>query len=312
MIRLDIPCARRPDEIDDRKAAVTMANENSAAAATGQRPAYASFQNISIIVPIFNEKDSLLLLEERLFAVADGLGIPYEIIAVNDGSSDGSAEVLAAIAARRPRFKVVNFRRNFGQTAAMHGGHRPRRRATSSCPSTAICRTIPRTFRNLLAKLDEGYDVVSGWRTNRKDAAVRRNFRQPCRQPADLLDLRGAPARLRLHAEGLPPRCDRGRAGFTARCTASFRSTPVLEGRARSPRFPVNHHRPPVRSVRSTAWSASIKVVLDLMVVKFLDRYASQADLRVRRLRHPRHLAASFVPASMRLSQALARHVVRS
>ena len=77
---------------------------------------------ISLTVPVYNEKDALLPLFERVKTVMDDHGIPWEIIFVNDGSLDGSAEILDGLASKYPQVKVIHFRRNFGQTAAMMAG----------------------------------------------------------------------------------------------------------------------------------------------------------------------------------------------
>jgi dolichol-phosphate mannosyltransferase len=111
-----------------------------------------------------------------LTTVLSGLPYPYEIIVINDGSTDESLSVLRSFAAGHPEVKLVDFRRNYGQTAALMAGidsRQPRRRRHDRCrPSENDPADIPR----LLAKARRSYDVVSGWRKDRKDAQIRRNW----------------------------------------------------------------------------------------------------------------------------------------
>jgi dolichol-phosphate mannosyltransferase len=130
---------------------------------------------LSVIVPVFNEAESLPKLLETLTAVLAGLPYAYEIILVNDGSTDSSLSVMRSFGATHPEVKVVDFRRNYGQTAALMAGidH-----ATNDVVVMidADLQNDPTDIPRLLAKLDEGYDVVSGWRKDRKDAQIRRNW----------------------------------------------------------------------------------------------------------------------------------------
>lgn len=130
---------------------------------------------LSVIVPVFNEAESLPRLLDTLTSVLSGLPYPYEIILVNDGSTDASLSVMRAFGATHPEVKVVDFRRNYGQTAALMAGidH-----ATNDVVVMidADLQNDPSDIPRLLTKLDEGYDVVSGWRKDRKDAQIRRNW----------------------------------------------------------------------------------------------------------------------------------------
>ena len=130
---------------------------------------------LSVVVPVFNEAESLPKLLATLTAVLGGLPYPYEIILVNDGSIDNSLAVMRSFGATHPEVKVVDFRRNYGQTAALMAGidH-----ASNDVVVMidADLQNDPADIPRLLAKLDEGYDVVSGWRKDRKDAQIRRNW----------------------------------------------------------------------------------------------------------------------------------------
>ena len=132
-------------------------------------------RTLSIIVPVFNEEGNIAPLSEKLTTVLDKVGLAYEIIAVNDGSTDGSLKALEAEASSRKKFRIVDLRRNSGQTAAMMAGI-DHASGDILIPIDADLQNDPEDIPLLLAKLAEGYDVVSGWRRDRKDAAIRRNF----------------------------------------------------------------------------------------------------------------------------------------
>ena len=130
---------------------------------------------ISVLIPVFNEEDSIGPLFESLFAVLARLPHEYEIIAVNDGSSDRSFTRLCAIAAAHPKVQVLDFRRNYGQTAAMMAAVN-QARGDVLITIDADLQNDPADIPRLLDQLDEGFDVVSGWRQHRHDSAIRRNF----------------------------------------------------------------------------------------------------------------------------------------
>src|SRR5262252_1056052 len=130
---------------------------------------------LSITVPIYNEAQNIEPLYSRLLEALGPLGQPFEIVLVNDGSHDGSDKALDAVAARDPRVKVVHFRRNYGQTAAMMAGIRYAS-GDIIIPMDGDLQNDPADIPRLLEKLDEGYDVVSGWRKDRKDGRFRRNL----------------------------------------------------------------------------------------------------------------------------------------
>ncbi len=128
---------------------------------------------LSVIIPIFNEVKSLQLLIENIADVLQQNEIPYEIICVDDGSQDGSVELLRELASRRHDLIAIIFRRNYGQTPAMAAGFQ--------YAQGKIIVTLDGDLQNdptdipiLIAKLEEGYDLVSGWRKNRQDAALTR------------------------------------------------------------------------------------------------------------------------------------------
>ena len=120
---------------------------------------------ISLVIPVFNEAESLPPLWEKITAALAAAG-EFEAIFINDGSTDGSLEVLRKLAAADRRVKVVTFRRNFGQTAAIAAGV-DRARGEVIVPMDADLENDPADIPKLIAKLDEGYDIVSGWRQER-------------------------------------------------------------------------------------------------------------------------------------------------
>jgi glycosyltransferase involved in cell wall biosynthesis len=130
---------------------------------------------LSVVVPVLNEEQSLPRLLEALMTVLTGLPYPFEIILVSDGSTDNSLSIMRSFSATHPEVKVVDFRRNYGQTAALMAGidH-----ATNDVVVMidADLQNDPADIPRLLAKLDEGFDVVSGWRQDRKDAEISRNW----------------------------------------------------------------------------------------------------------------------------------------
>src|ERR1051326_7649590 len=124
--------------------------------------------DISVFLPVFNEEPNLRPLHEKLNQALAQLGRTAEIIYVDDGSSDGSLNVLREIAANDSRVRVIALRRNYGQTPAMAAGiHAARGRVL--IPMDADLQNDPADIERLLDKIDEGYDVVSGWRKNRKE-----------------------------------------------------------------------------------------------------------------------------------------------
>jgi glycosyltransferase involved in cell wall biosynthesis len=129
--------------------------------------------DVSIVVPVYNEEESLPHLQERLVQALDALGRAWEIVYVDDGSKDGSLAILRRFAMTDRRVRVVAFRRNFGQTAALDAGFR-HARGDILIPMDADLQNDPADIPRLIAKMEEGHDVVSGWRKDRKDKYLTR------------------------------------------------------------------------------------------------------------------------------------------
>ena len=127
---------------------------------------------LSVIVLVYNEAESIAPLHEELTGVLDGLDIPYEIVYIDDGSRDGSTELMAQLGLRDSHVRVVSFRRNFGQTAAVQAGI-DHSRGEILVFMDGDMQNDPHDIPRLLDKVDAGYDVVSGWRKDRRDEASR-------------------------------------------------------------------------------------------------------------------------------------------
>jgi len=130
---------------------------------------------VSIVIPVYNEVDNLRALHQEICAAVDEQSWETEIVLVDDGSKDGSREILRELEKSDPRCKVMLFARNFGQTAAMTAGFE---HATGDViiPMDADLQNDPADIPRLLTKLDEGFDVVSGWRKDRKDKFITRRI----------------------------------------------------------------------------------------------------------------------------------------
>jgi glycosyltransferase involved in cell wall biosynthesis len=131
--------------------------------------------DLSIVVPLYNEEESAGALYEEVRAAAEALGRSWELLLVDDGSTDGTLDQLREISARDPRVRVIRFRRNYGQTAALQAGfdHAEGRVVITL---DGDLQNDPRDFGLLLATLEEGYDAVSGWRRDRKDRLLSRRL----------------------------------------------------------------------------------------------------------------------------------------
>src|SRR5256885_14687340 len=144
---------------------VTVADE-ATAAATLAEPGVA--REISLFLPVLDEEQNIRPLHAKIDEALAALGRTAEIIYVDDGSADGSLQALRELAARDPRVRVIALRRNYGQTAAMAAGI-DAAHGEILIPMDADLQNDPADIERLLAKLDEGFDVVSGWRKERQD-----------------------------------------------------------------------------------------------------------------------------------------------
>jgi len=130
---------------------------------------------ISVVVPFYNEEKNVEEMYRRLKAVMDGLGRTYELIFVDDGSRDRTYERLRAMYEHDPAIRVIKLRRNFGQTAGLQAGF-DHARGDVIVSMDGDLQHAPEEIPQFLAKIDEGFDIVSGWRKERKDNALFRKF----------------------------------------------------------------------------------------------------------------------------------------
>jgi len=227
---------------------------------------------ISVTVPIFNEVESIITLHERVSIVLRSIGRPWELILINDGSADGSAAVLDQVAAADPNVKVIHLRRNFGQTAAMMAGI-DFARGDIIIPMDGDLQNDPMDIPRLLAKLDEGYDVVSGWRKGRKDAKLTRNF------PSWLANrLISFISGVHLHDYGCSLKAYHKSVIKDVKLYGEMhRFIPIYASwqGARVAEIPVTHHS---RQFGKSKYGLerTIKVLLDLIVIKFLATFAQK------------------------------------
>ena len=128
---------------------------------------------LSIVVPLYNEEENLPALDGEIRAALAPLGLAYEVLYVDDGSTDGSLTALRSLAAADPRIRILRHRKNAGQSAGLASGFRAAR-GELVATLDADLQNDPADLPRLLAKLDEGWDVVSGVRRNRRDSWVRR------------------------------------------------------------------------------------------------------------------------------------------
>ena len=136
--------------------------KNVAALNARIEPRPASSTLVSILIPIYNEEQNIPLLFERLFGLLDRLSCTFEVIAVNDGSRDGSLARLREVARQRPELKIVDFRRNYGQTAAIMAAI-DYASGDILISMDADLQNDPEDIPGLIDRVNEGYDVVSGW-----------------------------------------------------------------------------------------------------------------------------------------------------
>jgi dolichol-phosphate mannosyltransferase len=224
---------------------------------------------LSVIVPVFNEEESIVPLVNALMSVLRRTGRRFEIIFVDDGSTDRSAERLSTAVATHPEIKVIQFRANAGQTAALMAGM-DHASGDTIVTIDADLQNDPEDIPILLSKLDEGADVVSGWRKDRQDAPLRRNL--VSRIANSLISFISG---VRLHDYGCTLKAYRREVLGGMRLYGEMhRFVPVYASwmGAKVVELPVRHHG---RRFGKSKYglNRTLKVVLDLMVVKFFSRY---------------------------------------
>jgi glycosyltransferase involved in cell wall biosynthesis len=229
-------------------------------------------EKVSIIVPIYNERENLEPFITALTQALNPTGEDYEILLIDDGSTDGSDSYIAALAERNPRIRAIQFRRNFGQTAAMAAGF-DHASGGILIPIDADLQNDPYDIPSVLAKLREGYDVVSCWRQNRQDTWLTRKL--PSKLANALISYISG---VRLHDYGCTLKGYRREVVEHIRLYGEMhRFIPVYASwaGARVTEIPVRHH---ARQAGSSKYGLgrTFKVILDLITVKMLGSYSTK------------------------------------
>jgi glycosyltransferase involved in cell wall biosynthesis len=227
---------------------------------------------LSVVVPVYNEVENVVALLDELSDALSPLPRPFEVIVVDDGSRDGTTELLRKLAGERTWLRVIFFRRNFGQTAAFDAGFR----ATSGDVVATLdgdLQNDPRDIPAMIAKLDEGYDMVAGWRRKRSDGLALRKI------PSKIANfvIRSATG-TQIHDLGCSLRVYRREVTEELRLYGEMhRFISILADNmgARIAEMEVNH-RPRRAGVSKYGLRRTVKVMLDLMTVIFLRRYQTK------------------------------------
>jgi glycosyltransferase involved in cell wall biosynthesis len=227
---------------------------------------------LSIVLPIYNEEGNIKILYHKLIEVLSKIDTEYEILCVNDGSSDKSLEVLKSLSSQDRKIKVINFKNNFGQTAAMSAGIKLSK-GDIIIPMDADLQNDPEDIPKFLEKIKEGFDVVSGWRKDRKDGLVLRKI------PSWIANwIIGKITGVKIHDYGCSMKAYKrevikdvnlyGEMHRFIPAYASWQGAVVTE-------MVVKHH-PRIHGQTKYGIGRTFKVILDLIVVKFLSVYMNR------------------------------------
>ena len=228
--------------------------------------------DVSIVVPLYNEEENIPALYERVSSALTGHEFSWELILVDDGSGDHSCLILRELAAQDSRVKVIRFRRNFGQTAAMAAGFDA---ATGDVviPMDGDLQNDPLDIPALLDKIHEGYDVVSGWRKDRQDTFINRKL------PSIIANsIISRMTGVHLHDYGCTLKAYRREVLDGINLYGEMhRFVPALASQvgAKVGEIPVRHH-PRMFGKSKYGISRTVRVVLDLMTVMFLLQYSTK------------------------------------
>lgn len=227
---------------------------------------------LSLFLPVLDEEENLRPMHAKIQESLNALGKTAEVIYVDDGSTDRSLQILREIAAEDERVRVISLRRNYGQTAAMSAGI-DAARGEILIPMDADLQNDPMDIVRLLEKLDEGYDVVSGWRKNRQDKLISRKL--PSKIANKIISwIGGVP----LHDYGCSLKAYRREVLQDVKLYGEMhRFIPIYASwaGARVTEIPVDHH---ARTMGKSKYgiSRTVKVVFDLMTIKFMASYQTK------------------------------------
>lgn len=228
--------------------------------------------NLSIIIPIKNEEENINELYRQLKNVLAGLVMDYEIIIIDDGSTDNSYQIIKEIAQRDNSFKIISFRKNFGQTAAMSAGI-DMAQGSIIIPLDGDLQNDPADIPHLLNGITEGFDIVSGWRKNRKDGLITRRI------PSLIANyLISWITGLKLHDYGCTIKAYKKEVIKDIRFYGEmhrFIPAYIFWQGAKIKEIVVNH-RPRAHGKTKYGIFRTLRVVLDLLTVKFLTKYSTR------------------------------------
>jgi len=228
--------------------------------------------DISLVIPVFNEHENIESLHREIRDVLDRMQFSSEIIYIDDGSTDNSLDLLRQLQRQDGEMRIIRFRRNFGQTAALSAGFKFAR-GKIILPLDADGQNDPADIPRLLSKLEEGYDIVSGWRKDRQDNPVTRTL--PSRIANWMI---GRITGVRLHDYGCTLKAYRADSLKSIRLYGEMhRFIPALAGWGgeKIAELEVNH-RPRVFGKTKYGLSRTFKVVLDLITIKFLSSFSTK------------------------------------
>lgn len=227
---------------------------------------------LTVVIPIYNEKQNISYLYDNLNNILPGIGKKYEVILIDDGSTDGSFKELLKIHEQNKNYKIIRFRKNFGQTPAMSAGF-DYANGEVIITLDADLQNDPKDIPALLDKINEGYDIVSGWRINRQDKAISR------RLPSKIANwLIARLTGVKIHDYGCTLKAYRsdvvknielyGEMHRYIPAVASWMGINVAE-------VPVHHH-PRKYGKSKYGISRTIRVILDIITIKYLLSYSQK------------------------------------
>ncbi len=227
---------------------------------------------LSVVIPAYNEEENIPILYEKLKKVLDGIGQDYEVIFVDDCSTDGTYQRLRELAEKDHRLKVIRFKRNYGQTAAMSAGFE-HAKGEVIITLDADLQNDPEDIPLLLEKLKEGYHIVSGWRKDRKDPFLSRKL------PSAIANwLISKITGVHLHDYGCTLKAYRAEVVKDLELFGDMhRFLPALTKRrgAKVAEVVVRHH-PRMFGKSKYGIGRTVRVLLDIMLVKFLNEYINK------------------------------------
>ena len=227
---------------------------------------------LSIVLPVFNEDGNLSLLYEEIRVVCTELACTYEVIFIDDGSLDGSLNTLREIQQKDSNVRIVQFRRNFGQTAALAAGFDVARGQVIATLD-ADCQNDPRDIPKMLEQLEDGYDLVCGWRYRRKDNFFSRTL------PSKVANIFiGLLTDIKLHDYGCTLKVMRSDLAKSLKLYGEMhRLIPALSSSygAKISEIKVNH-RPRVSGMSKYGLTRTLRVILDVITVKFFLNFSSR------------------------------------